>query len=223
MPLRIGIENGNEGRTMAWALDHPGCISYGGNALTALGALPAAIQEFNSWLISHGLEEHIIQGVQSVDIEETWEVYHINDYEVNAWFQDDWRPLTEAEIKTGSSLLLASRAALLSSVDILSEETRNQQFPRERWNIAGILNHVGKAEHWYLDRLGLAIPEDELPSDPDQRLNQVRAHLLSTLPTLAGSSQVVGVDGEFWSPRKLLRRAVWHERDHTSHIRKLSG
>jgi hypothetical protein len=31
----------------------------------------------------------------------------------------------------------------------------------------------------------------------------------------------MGTDGEFWSPRKLLRRAVWHERDHTGHIRKL--
>lgn len=25
----------------------------------------------------------------------------------------------------------------------------------------------------------------------------------------------------FWSPRKLLRRALWHERDHTEHIRKV--
>jgi hypothetical protein len=31
------------------------------------------------------------------------------------------------------------------------------------------------------------------------------------------------VDFEFWSPRKLLRRAVWHERDHTTHIRRLAG
>jgi len=34
-------------------------------------------------------------------------------------------------------------------------------------------------------------------------------------------NQVVGLDGEFWSPRKLLRRTVWHERDHVDHIRKL--
>lgn len=33
----------------------------------------------------------------------------------------------------------------------------------------------------------------------------------------------VGIDGEFWSPRKMLRRAVWHERDHTFHIDKLIG
>jgi hypothetical protein len=32
---------------------------------------------------------------------------------------------------------------------------------------------------------------------------------------------VVGLEGEFWSPRKLLRRAVWHERDHSQHIRQL--
>jgi hypothetical protein len=32
---------------------------------------------------------------------------------------------------------------------------------------------------------------------------------------------VVGQDGELWSPRKLLRRALWHEMDHIKHIQKL--
>jgi len=41
------------------------------------------------------------------------------------------------------------------------------------------------------------------------------------LPDLAGSSQVLGVNGEFWSPRKVLRRAAWHEIDHIEHIFKL--
>ena len=36
-----------------------------------------------------------------------------------------------------------------------------------------------------------------------------------------GVKQVIGVDGEFWSPRKVLRRALWHERDHMEHIKKL--
>jgi hypothetical protein len=33
---------------------------------------------------------------------------------------------------------------------------------------------------------------------------------------------VVGVGGEFWSPRKLLRRVAWHELDHLQHIQRLS-
>ena len=95
--------------------------------------------------------------------------------------------------------------------------------PGERWSIAGILRHVGGAEWWYLDRLGLATPREDVPSEPFDRLDKVRTSLLETLLSLIGSQQVVGKDGEFWSPRKLLRRAAWHERDHILHIQKLLG
>lgn len=222
MVLRIGIENGTEGRTIVWVLEYPGCFSYGESSLGALRALPAAVQEYNEWLIQHGLENQAIPLEQSIQIEETWEVYHIDeDYEVNAWFQDDWRPLSEPEVNFGIELLAASRADLLSSVEGLSEETLNSKLSGERWSISGILNHVGNADWWYLDRLDLAFPLDDLPAEPNERLVKVRRHMLSVLPTLVDSTQVVGIDGEFWSPRKVLRRAVWHERDHTSHIRKL--
>ena len=45
--------------------------------------------------------------------------------------------------------------------------------------------------------------------------------LLKSLPGLEASDKVISVDEEFWSPRKVLRRALWHERDHTAHINKL--
>jgi len=51
----------------------------------------------------------------------------------------------------------------------------------------------------------------------------VRDHFNSLLPRLDGVDHVVGLEGEIWSPRKALRRALWHERDHTEHIRKLLG
>lgn len=229
MPLRIGVENGIEGRTITWALDHPGCFSYGGNSLEALRALPAAVQEYNEWLIKHGLGGQAVSPDQSVQIDETWDVFNIDEnyalsqdgYEVNAWFQDDWRPLTKPEINLGITLLAASRGDLLSSVAGLDEETLNRTLSGERWSITGILNHVGNADWWYLDRLGLSFSRDEVPAEPVEWLKQVRSHMLSILPTLVDSTQVVGIDGEFWSPRKVLRRAVWHERDHTAHIRKL--
>ena len=97
----------------------------------------------------------------------------------------------------------------------------SEDHPGERWSIAGIVKHVGGAEWWYLDRLGLAFPRDEVPADPFERIAAVRAHLIKVLPDLVGWQQVVGVDGELWSPRKLLRRACWHERDHNDHILRL--
>ncbi|MCJ7535727.1 MAG: DinB family protein [Anaerolineales bacterium] len=229
MFLKIGIENGAEGRTIVWELDHLGCFSYGDNSLEALHALPLAVEKHNEWLVQHGLGEQAIPLEQSVHIGETWEVYHIDDnyafvpdgYEVNAWFQDDWRPLTEAESKLGIELLGLSRADLLSSVAGLSTETLNAKLSGERWSITGILNHVGNADWWYLDRLGLAFPRDELPAESGERLIKIRDHMLAVLPNLVDSTLVVGMDGEFWSPRKVMRRAVWHERDHTAHIQKL--
>jgi hypothetical protein len=50
---------------------------------------------------------------------------------------------------------------------------------------------------------------------------RVRVHLVSLLPTLVGVAQVIELDGELWSPRKLLRRTLWHEREHTVHIQRL--
>jgi hypothetical protein len=46
----------------------------------------------------------------------------------------------------------------------------------------------------------------------------VRQRLIASLPELVGSTQVVGTGGEFWSPRKVVRRAIWHELDHIRHI-----
>ncbi|UCE01021.1 MAG: DinB family protein [Chloroflexota bacterium] len=231
MSLRIGIENGAEGRTIFWVLDHPGCFAYGKDQPAARAALPSAVQEYNTWLANHGQELRSIAGTDDIQIDSTWEVYTIDKnfilaregYEVNAWFQDDWRPLTDLEIKMGITLLKMTRADLLSSVEGVSEEVMNQKFPKERWSIAGILRHVSNADWWYLDRLGLAFPSDQVPAEIPARLAMVREFMLGTIPQLSGSKLVIGIDGEFWSPRKLLRRAVWHERDHTFHIRKLLG
>lgn len=160
---------------------------------------------------------------------ETWDCYSIGEdfelkadgYEINAWFRDDWKPLTADEVARGLLILAWSRVELLETVKDLSEEVLEQRYPGERWNINGILRHIAGADWWYMDRLGLAFPRQEVPSDPFERLEKVRTHLNQVLPGLTGSKQVVGIDGEFWSPRKLLRRAAWHERDHTWHIQKL--
>jgi hypothetical protein len=229
MSLKIGVENGTEGRAIVWVLDHLGCFAYGSQSQDSLDALPAAVQEFNKWLLTHAKESWIIPPDQYPLLDGAWEVYQIDEnyaranegYEVNAWFQDDWRPLSATEIERGIELLGLTRKDLLSSVHGLDEDKLNAKPAAGGWSIARILNHIGNADWWYLDRLGLAFPRDDMPSDKIHRLKKTRDHFVALLPSLAGSNQVVGIDGEFWSPRKLLRRAVWHERDHTFHIQEL--
>lgn len=230
MLFHIGLENHVEGRSLAWVLDHPGCFAYGDEGKLALAAVPKAIREYIDWIDKSASQSWLSPDTIEIQLDDVWDVYTIDENyqpvangncEVNAWFRRDWRPPTQEDIEHGLELLSWTRQELLQTVYGLSQEKLEERYPGERWSIAGILRHVGGAEWWYLDRLGLAQPREQVPEDPFQRLDQVRVRLEQVLPGLEGSIQVVGVDGEFWSPRKLLRRAVWHERDHTAHILRL--
>lgn len=232
MLFHVGIENNNEGvRSIAWALEHPGCYAYGKDADSALAAFPAALRAYSNWINQRELSWLHIQNID-VSVSGVWNNYSINEKfdrvesgenatAVESWFQYDWKPLNDEEIERAIKLLTWSRADLLKTIEGLSPERLDQTRAGERWSINGILRHAGGAEWWYMDRLGRAFPQAELPKTPMERIEKTRAALLALLPQLKGVKQVAGVDGEFWSPRKILRRALWHERDHTEHIRKL--
>lgn len=231
MIFRIGIENNNEGfRSIAWALEHPGCFAYGKDEDDTLKNLPQAIRDYSAWIRQHEtswVDESIIE----LKVEDVFADYNINEsldrdeqsnaYVVESWFQHDWKPLTTQDIERAIKLLTWGREDLLDTIKGLNAEKLDEKYPNERWSINGILKHIGGAEWWYMERLGCIFPQNELPKDPLARLEKVRAHLNQILPTLEGVKQVVGLDGELWSPRKMLRRAVWHERDHNIHIQKL--
>ena len=231
MLFRVGIENNNEGyRTIAWALEHPGCYAYGQDSAGALADLPQAVADYSAWIGRHETSWVRVDSVQ-VRVEDTWADYNINEafdrdpesdhYMVDAWFQHDWKPLTALDIDRGLKLLAWSHADLLALLKTLTPAQWAFNKAGERWDIAGIVKHIGGADWWYLDRLGLAFPHDEVPKEPLERLEKVSARMNEVLPMLEGKHQVVGADGEFWSPRKVLRRALWHERDHLQHIQKL--
>lgn len=229
MQFHVGLENNFEGRSIAWVLGHPGCLSYGKDGAEALAVVPEAIQAYTRWVMAHTEHSWLPDEPPTVHLAETWDCYSIDEdfelnskgYEVNAWFRDDWKPLSTVEVARGLLILAWSRVELLETIQGLSDEVLEQHAPGERWNIIGILKHIANADWWFLDRLGLAFPRQELPEEPYESLEKVRNHLVQVLPSLVGSKQVVGIDGEFWSPRKLLRRAAYHERDHTTHIKKL--
>ena len=231
MIFRVGIENNNEGRSIAWALEHPGLFAYGANASAACVNLEGAIQVYATWILKHDHNTWLNFDEVEIIPEETWEVYFIDDYldktsdvegySVESFFRYDWKPLKKEEVEQALKLLTWSRADLLNVVAGQTAEKLNATYPLERWSINGILKHIGGAEWWYLDRLGRAFPKSEVSDEPLARLKQTRDAFRKALPLLVGVSQVVGLEGELWSPRKVLRRALWHEMDHIKHIQKL--
>jgi len=121
-------------RSIAWALEHPGCFAYGSDEKEAIANLPAAIQAYSVWIGRHEslwLDETNVE----LKVEESFTAYCINeafervvhsDDEVNAWFQHDWKPLTARDVEHGLELLSWTRSDLLDTIAGLSDEQLDQ-------------------------------------------------------------------------------------------------
>lgn len=225
MRYQLGVEDIEYEHWIAWVFDLPGCYSSGRSHIEAVSNAAPAIEAYQHWLAMAGagkeyedpyLDPHVVEVIPSVEMSP--------GNIANAFFEDDRRPLHANDIEHAIWLLERTRRDLLAVVENISAKQRSKKIPGEkRETINGVLLHVGGSEHWYLDRLGLAFPKEELADVPMKRLEQVRAHLVSQLPGLAGNERIEWPDGEGWSARKLVRRALWHERDHTQHIKKLAA
>ncbi len=229
--IRVGLENNMDGRSVAWALDYMGCFANGKDGIDALNRVSEALMTFRDRTLQYSPDSWLRDlGDFEVKQEEVFECYFLDEnfklakdgYEVDAWFLDDWRPLTKVDIEHGMQILAWARVDLLKLVSPLPPEFLERTYPKERWSIRGVLGHIGNAEHWYMDRLDRAgVAGKDLPKDEFEKLTVVRKRLNQILPTLEGVEQVVGKEGELWSPRKMLRRSIWHEMYHIEHIKKL--
>lgn len=235
MRIRIGVESNFDGHSIAWALDFPGCAAHGADDSEAILRLPQRLVFYSNRIAARVEDPWWQVGDFDLRVVETFEGYNINQdyetvaagapesYEVNAFFRDDWRPLQAEEVHHGLAMLRWNREDLLRLVSGLDDAAPDRPVAGERWSVRGILRHIGGAEWWYLDRLGLGmLRREELPGDAMERLAFSRERLERVLPELVGRADLVrGREGEIWSPRKLLRRAIWHEMDHIEHIIRL--
>lgn len=158
-----------------------------------------------------------------IEVEEVAREWLLPDdprFTVNAFFATDAPPLSAADVDELAQLLRWSRADLARAVAGLAADALAWD-PGDGWSIERVVEHIGRAEWWYLDRIGLAPSEDMAPSDSLARLNIAREQLFAVLPSLAGVAGVVERQGELWSPRKVLRRALCHERDHMAQVAAL--
>jgi predicted RNase H-like HicB family nuclease len=216
MPCTLLIEQ-IESRWIAHVYELPGCFASGDTSQNAIVGSAPATAIWQEWLAEHGLAVPGNTGPLTTTIAEIVRAWNSSpEYEVNAFFALDRPALKKAEIERALQILEFTRRDLLAAVEGLTPAQLDQPV-EEDWNIRKILRHTARAEHWYLDRLDLAKPKSELPEDTFACLNFVRDHFRATLPSLAGDDRLLIKDYELWSPRKLLRRALWHERDHIDH------
>jgi hypothetical protein len=201
----IGVEDIEPGHWVAWDFACPGLRGKGDTSEAAVKALAQVL----------GDEVQVVEVFNGYFSDEDPEYY------VNAFFEDDKRPLDDSEIARGLAMLAESRQ-VLKAVIAEAKDYLNVEIPGEKFgSINGILRHAAIAEWWYCDRLDGVANWGSLPQESRAALEVSRANTCQFLPGLVGDTRIVTLVGETWSARKVLRRAVWHERDHIGHIREL--
>lgn len=225
MRYRLAVEDMEPDHWIAWVLDLPACFSSAKTQSEAVAHAPERIAAYYTWRTSHDHSLPVINEPVEVEIVETFYSFASDEdpeYLVNAFFEDDHRPLTYCDIETARRLFQWTRQDLLNVVLQIMPEQYNKPIVGElRGSIAGLLKHVAGAENWYFDQFGMGLNRSQLPDDPLEMLKTVRANTQAQLVKLIGDERITKECDELWTARKIVRRALWHERDHTQHIAQL--
>ncbi len=232
--MRVYLETGADGLCMAHVLDLVGCTVRAPSREEALRRLPEAVRDYCNWLRRHG--EPVPPQSDSPTLEVAGESVGFGPFnpgDAAALFPPDSQPLTRGELETYLRLMAHSRADLLELVRGLDDETLDWQPDAETFSIRRTLRHIGNAEQWYVSRL---YAPEALPPEWERDeampvldfLEMERRTAVALLRSLT-EEQMSGVyhpshwtkhPTEPWTARKVLRRFLEHEREHTSQIRE---
>ncbi len=227
MRFRLAIEDIEPNHWVAYALDLPGCFSSARSLDGAIAQASERVAEHLAWLSKHDVSFLDITRPIEVEIVERFRAYESDEekgYIVNAFFEDDRRPLGIWDVEVALRLMAWSRNDLLNLVQGVKDEQLNENIEGEEFGSgAGILKHIAIAENWYYDRMDYGLERKHLPEDVFEMLAVVRENAKQQLVKLIDDPRIASESGEDWSGRKVLRRMLWHERDHTRHIAQTLG
>jgi predicted RNase H-like HicB family nuclease len=210
--IRVGLEEGADGAVMAHALNLPGCAAVGASPEAAVAAFERTLADWFRFLSA------IHEPVPPRDVEievavDEWLATgaRVAAGETTALFAEDLRALSRDDAERGVRRLGDLRGRLLARIRrrpeaLLDAETSGGMTARQ------VLEELARAQWWTLSRLG-ATPMAEVPENTLARLDTAMALVVDRLTTLPDESrgQRLELDGEDWTPRKVLRRLLWLE------------
>ncbi len=210
--IAVGLEEGVDGAFLAHALSLPGCVARGPTAEAAAGALEDEVLEWLRFLAAAGEPVPPAEAELEIAVDEWLRTgARTGAGETTACFAHDLRPLDDADLDREMRWLGELRGALLARVRRLPAEQADRPLPGGG-TVRRALEELARAQWWTLSRLG-ASPLGELPDRTLGRLDTAMAltvdHFSHLPPERRGL--LLEIDGEEWTPRKVLRRLLWTE------------
>ena len=215
--FQVCLEVGPDGSCMAHVPELPGCAAFGSDREEALAAVKQAIADYLDWLRNHDEQADLQSETVEVEMAEEVPISSLSPGTTNhqALFQADLLPLSAHDLQTVMRRMEYARQDLLSLIDGLDPTTLGWSPTNDGWSVADILVHVAWVEAELLSWL------DSQPSS-HTLLSAVRGWAYQRLARLSPEerARTTEHDGEAWTVRKVLRRFLEHEREHTAQIRR---
>lgn len=210
--LSVGIEEGPDGAALVHSLGIPGCVAYGQSPEDALDRFASRLGEWLDLREAAGLPVPSRELELEIAVDE-WirSDAEVSRGESDAFFESDLRPLEDREINEGLQLLGDLRGLLLRSLRGVPRD-RLDEIRAGTLSVARLADELARAQWWTLSRLG-ASPMAEVPGHPIGRLDTAMALVVQQFTNLSPEDRAreLDLEGERWTPRKVLRRLLWLE------------
>jgi predicted RNase H-like HicB family nuclease len=211
------------GETLAQVTELPGCYAKGASENEALNRLYIAVPDYYRWLRMQDEETPTMSGDVAITVRERVPVTRNALHEVRAFFTSDDEPLNDDDLDWGLALMSYAHQDFTRQLRNIDEAVLEWQPDSETRNIRQVIDHVAQAEAWLARRLDEppTVPLiTELPGPPLERLNRIheRSMIRLSKSTPEQRELVREINGERWSLRKIVRRSILNEREHTEQI-----
>jgi len=231
--FEVYLELGDDGGCMAHVLELAGCYVAAADRQQALNRLPDTITAYYGDLIRHGEPVSMPGQIELVVTEEQSRSGPFHPDDRAALFGPERRPLAGEEVAGYLRLASYNRSDLLELVRGFSDTILDWKPDPEAMSIRRVLNHIGRADQWYISRIsGPSADAPDWRRVPTRRyLELARADASRRFQALSEAelSRVTyppdddGDTAEAWTARKAFRRLLEHEREHTAHIAEILG
>jgi len=220
---QVCLEVGEDGTCMAHVPELMGCSAAGRTREDALENVRRAISEHLAWLANHREAPAPSAESQEVEIEVVEEVATTGSYprkpgEPAAFFAADDEALSPHDLQTAVRLMAHARGDLLDFLRDVPDSLLHWRPNLDEPSIAELLVGVANAEAAYL-----ACLDEQSERFPFPQLTAVRSwayHRLGRM-TEADLTRHTSHSDEKWSARKVLRRLLEQEREHTAYVHSL--
>ncbi|HYH83471.1 MAG TPA: hypothetical protein VEX86_26990 [Longimicrobium sp.] len=214
--VSVGVEQGADGHCWAFALDGTGCTGAGPSMEESVEAFQGQYMEWLRFLQRVGEPVPPADAELEIAVDE-WVVTdaRVSAGETTALFRAEYRALENDELQRGVRLLGDLRGRVLARIRQLPRRDVDAALdaPVEGgMTVRDVLEELARAQWFTLSRLG-ATPMAGTPEATLGRLDAAMALVIQHLGHLDPGRRDLWLelDGEEWTPRKVLRRLLWLE------------